>query len=141
MAFGNFDRNDDPEKWSQKVRDIMDEMLKRSFVPFRDPGAWQPATNVYETRDFYYICVELSGVSREHIDVEVLEKSRVFVRGVRSQPRPKAAEGPLSVHVLEIDEGAFARQIDLPERVDDARIEATYDEGYLWITIPKSHPR
>lgn len=140
MAFGNFGRGDDPDEWSQKINDIMDEMLKRSFVPFRRSGAWQPATNVYETREHYFICVELAGVKQDEIDVECADRRRVLIHGGRCQPRPAGVAGPLSVHVLEIDEGEFRREIDLPEPVDDEHIDATYSEGFLWITLPKKNP-
>lgn len=140
MAFGNFGRGDEGDEWSDKIRELMDEMLNRSFVPFRRCGSWQPATNVYETRDRYLICVELAGVQRDAIDVNCLESTRVTIQGLRAQPRPEGVEGPLSVHVLEIDEGRFEREIDLPEPFDDNRVEATYSEGYLWITLPKKNP-
>jgi HSP20 family molecular chaperone IbpA len=35
---------------------------------------------------------------------------------------------------MEIDEGAFCREIDLPEPIDVDQMEATYAKGYLWIT-------
>ena len=46
-------------------------------------------------------------------------------------------EGPLSIHAMEIDEGPFRREIELPEAVDVDRMEATYSKGYLWITVPR----
>ncbi len=137
MAFRNFGRGDAPDEWSDKIRELMDEMLNRSFVPFRRSETWQPATNVYETRDAYYVCVDLAGVPREAIEVRCDGQCRVLLRGSRQQPRPDGVDGPLSVHVLEIDEGRFEREIDLPEAIDDAGVNAAYTEGYLWITLPK----
>jgi len=137
MAFDNFGQGEGFEAWSQNINEIMDEMLKRSFVRFRDTGTWQPATNVYETRDAYHICVELAGVNRDEINLECCEQTRITIQGNRAQPRPAGVEGPLSIHAMEIDEGAFSREIDLPEAIDVDRIEATYGEGYLWITVPR----
>jgi HSP20 family molecular chaperone IbpA len=138
MAFGRFGESEGFDEWSQKIREIMDEMQKRDFVRFRGSGTWQPATNVYETREAYYICVELSGVSPEQVDVECAERSRVLISGGRPQPRPDGVSSPLSIHALEIDEGRFRREIDLPEEVDVERIDAKYDKGFLWITIPRT---
>jgi len=138
MKFGEREEIDD---WSGRIHDIMDEMLSRSFVGFRDQGCWQPATNVYETRDRYYICVELAGMDADAIDVECVDNRHVKIRGVRDQPRPAGVPGPLSVHALEIDEGAFRREIDLPDPIDIDHIEAGHSKGYLWITIPKITPR
>lgn len=138
MSFDKFGQGEDLDEWSRKIHDIMDEMEKRDFVRFRDSGTWQPATNVYETRDGYYICVELAGVSREQIDVECLDRQRITISGSRGQPRPEGIEGPLSIHAMEVDEGPFWREIDLPEPIDVDRLEATYSEGYLWITVPRA---
>jgi len=136
MSVGNFGQNEEFEQWSRKIYDIMDEMQKRDFVRFRDSGSWRPAVNVYETRDAYYICVELSGTPHENINVECRD-NQIIVKGVREQPRPTPEQGPLSIHAMEIDEGPFWREVDLPESIDMERIEAAYREGYLWITVPR----
>jgi HSP20 family protein len=137
MSFGKFGQDREFDEWSRKIHDIMDEMQKRDYVHFTDSGTWQPATNVYETRDAYYICAELAGVRERQINVECLEQSRITIAGSRAQPRPGNVDGPLSVHALEIDEGAFRREIDLPEPINVDKLEATYNEGYLWITAPR----
>lgn len=127
------------DEWSRRVHDIMDEMLNRDYVHFRDTKTWQPATNVYETRDHYYICVELAGVDYEQIDLECLDERRVRFCGLRTQPRPEGVSGPLSVHAMEIDEGPFSREVELPEEIDVAVVEASYEKGFLWITLPKAN--
>ena len=137
MAFGKFGQDEVFDEWSQKIHDIMDEMQKRDFVHFRDSDVWQPATNVYETRDAYYVCVDLAGMQVEQIDVECSERSRIIITGRRAQPRPRGVEGPLSIHAMEIDDGPFGREVDLPEPVDVDRMDATYSEGYLWIKVPR----
>jgi HSP20 family protein len=133
----DFGQSGGVERWTRQVNSIMDEMLNRSFVDFRSAGAWQPATDVYETRDRYYICVELAGVDERAVDVTCLDGRRVRISGTRPQPRPQDQPGPLSVHVLEIDEGPFLREIDLPETVRIEDVDATYSKGYLWVMLPK----
>ena len=137
MAFNKFGQNEAFDEWSRKIHDIMDEMQKRDFVHFRHSGIWQPATNVYETRDAYHICVDIAGMQVERINVECVDRTHIMIAGRRAQPRPRGVEGPLSVHALEIDEGPFGREIDLPEPIDVEKMEATYSEGYLWITAPR----
>ena len=137
MSFGKFGQNDEFEEWSRKIHDIMDEMQRRAYVHFRDSGCWQPATNIYETRTAYYICVELAGMTRDEIEIECRDCRIILLSGKRRQPRPEGVEGPLSIHAMEIDEGLFRREIDLPEDIEVDGIEATYCEGYLWITAPR----
>ena len=138
MSFSKFGQGGDVGEWSQKLRDIMDEMTKRSFVPYRDTGIWQPATDVYETRADYFICFELAGTSPEAVEIECLEQHRLRISGYRGNPRPEGESGPLSVHVMEIDHGPFRREVDLPEPVDINAVQATYDKGFLWVRLPKS---
>lgn len=138
MSFSEFGEGEGFDEWTRKIHDIMDEMEKRDFFRFRDSGTWQPATNVYETRYAYYICVELAGMHVQQIDVECTDQARITISGNRGQPRPEGVEGPLSVHAMEIDEGPFRREIDLPEPIDVEKLEATYSEGFLWITMPRA---
>lgn len=126
------------DEWCRDVDDIMQQMLSRSFVQFRDARAWQPATNVYESSAAYHICVELAGMSADDIHVQCEGDRRVTLFGQRDMPRP--AEGELCIHVVEIDEGPFRREIDLPEPIDVEHIEADYNDanrGILWITLRK----
>lgn len=127
---------DDLSEWSDRVSDIMDEMLNRSFVPYRASGTWQPATNVYETPHAYVLCIELAGIATKNVHVEVSNLNRVIIRGRRSLPGPAGAT-QLSVHVLEIDEGFFCRDVELPEPIDVRQITTRYQQGYLWLTLPK----
>lgn len=138
MTFSKFGRGEDMREWSRKIHDIMDEMLRRNFVGFCDVETWQPATDVYETRDAYYVCIELAGMNPEAVDVECRDGRYVLISGYRGDPRPEGVEGPLSVHVMEIDQGPFRREVELPDPVDVDAVDAKYDKGYLWIMLPKT---
>ncbi len=43
----------------------------------------------------------------------------------------------LRVHVMEIDHGAFYREVELPDQVDQTKIVAHYRNGMLWVELPK----
>lgn len=139
MAFKKFGKADSDE-WASRITDIMDEMMTRSFVSFRDAGTWQPPTNVYETRDAYYVCLELAGVNQDEIDVKCVDGRRVVVCGRRAQPRTADLTGPISVHAMEIEEGPFRREVELPDPIAVDRIEASYSKGFLWVILPRENP-
>jgi len=46
-------------------------------------------------------------------------------------------KGKLRVHMMEIDHGAFFREVELPEHVAHSKIAAHYRNGMLWIELPK----
>lgn len=141
MSFDNFGSPEGPQSWSRKLSDLMDEMLNRDFVQFRRCGTWTPAINLYEEENAFHVCVELAGVDERQIEVQCLNGARLTIRGVRTQPRPKAVDSSLGVFAMEIDEGPFVREIDLPERVDETNIEAAYSRGYLWVRLQRKNVR
>jgi HSP20 family protein len=119
----------------------MMDQLQKGFFAFCPGETWTPAVNFYETDVAYLICVDLSGVEKEKIDLEVAE-SRLRLRGRRNVPvsRSETAdmESPkVKIHLLEIDHGPFIREVPLPQDVESERISASYVDGILWIEIPK----
>ncbi len=43
------------------------------------------------------------------------------------------------MHLMEIDHGSFARDVELPQDVHHEQINARYRDGMLWIELPKKH--
>jgi HSP20 family molecular chaperone IbpA len=43
----------------------------------------------------------------------------------------------MKVHLMEIDHGSFAREVELPVDVHKEQITARYVDGLLWIELPK----
>src|SRR3990172_9369942 len=106
---------------------------QRSFFRFCPPDAWQPATNLYETENRYVVCMDLAGVKRSEIYVEVRQDVLV-ISGRRESPRPKSRS---KVHLMEINHGNFCRSVAIPSSVCVEKIEARYADGYLWVELPK----
>ena len=49
------------------------EQMQKGYYNFRPNETWQPNVNLYETEDTYLVCVDLAGVDKEKIDVELTE--------------------------------------------------------------------
>lgn len=118
------------------------EHLQKGYSNFYPSETWAPSVNLYETQAAYLICVDLAGVDKDKIDIEVVE-SRVKIKGTRQVPAPQAPDSgdPTAararVHLMEIDHGAFARDVELPKDVEREKITANYNNGMLWIELPK----
>ncbi|MBN1490541.1 MAG: Hsp20/alpha crystallin family protein [Phycisphaerae bacterium] len=106
------------------------------YVPFSRREFWTPAVNLYETATHFVICAELAGVPRETIDVKA-EPGRIVIHGERHDPYPANPDEPHCVHAMEIDLGAFYREVQVPGPMDIERIQAKYRDGLLWIHVPK----
>jgi HSP20 family protein len=130
---------------ANQARKLMDQMHK-GYYGFYPGETWTPSVNLYESADAYLVCVDLAGVDKDKIDVEVNE-NRLRLKGCRPVPTKDDGIGDeageqdgkrLRVHLMEIDHGSFNREVELPENVDQEKIVATYHNGMLWIEIPKA---
>jgi HSP20 family protein len=106
---------------------------KRPRVVFSE-WAWSPNVDVYSADDQAIVLVELAGVPREQIQIEV-EHDHLTLRGVR-QPRHHG-DGRV-VFALEVPTGSFERQVHLPFPVDASQASASYVDGFLEIVLPRS---
>ncbi len=95
---------------------------------------YRPQVDCYRTEDppQLTIVAELPGVDPEDVDI-VAGGRALAISGERRRPRP---EGAVSYSQMEIEDGAFQRQISLPVDVDPAGARATYDRGLLTIVLP-----
>jgi HSP20 family protein len=119
-----------------RLSDIACHLTRVRYATSPATEAWHPAINAYRCQDCILICVELAGVDRSEIQV-VAEPRRVWLRGQRVPPEPRDGEGPpLQVLAMEIDHGAFEREIVLPVEVEPEQVQAEQREGLLWIRLP-----
>ncbi|WP_395748475.1 Hsp20/alpha crystallin family protein [Prosthecobacter sp.] len=107
------------------------------FAGLQSPQAvWRPDVNVYAHSDRLEVCVDLAGVSKQEINVEV-EPRRLVIRGLRQAPdRGCEASSCCRILVMEIPDGSFERVLEFPVAVDTERVVARHDNGWLWITLP-----
>jgi len=92
-------------------------------------GDWAPAADIYETETEYLIAIDVPGISREELELEVKGKHLV-VKGTRVIEE-------LKQHRTERPRGRFVRTFTIPESVDESRIGAEYKDGVLQIRLPK----
>ncbi len=123
----------------RQARSVKDRPQVQNFG-FCSNETWTPNVNLYETDACYLVCVDLAGVDKDKISV-FTEDHALRIRGYRLAPCPpeysEAQKKKLRLHLMEIDYGAFSRVVELPEDVDDTKIEAVHCNGLLWIELPK----
>lgn len=123
----------------QEMERLLDDFSRRKppSHQFRLRG-WEPPVDVTETDTQVVVLVELSGVSKEQVDL-VVERNTLLLRGRRR-------EGPhspkRSCHRLEIYWGPFERLVPLPTPVQPKATQATFENGMLKIVLTKAklHP-
>jgi len=90
---------------------------------------WTPAADIYETDSGYLIAMDLPGIDREALELDV-EDNRLIVKGTRAIAESKQ-------HRSERPRGKFLRTFSVPGSVDEAKIGAEYKDGVLNIRLPK----
>jgi HSP20 family protein len=93
-----------------------------------------PALNMGTTEGSVEIYAFAPGLNPAKIDVTV-EKGVLAISGERESGVP-SDEGT-HFYARERFTGSFKRVVSLPEEVDSSRIEATYRNGVLRITVPR----
>mgnify|MGYP000888406771 FL=1 len=118
--------------------DMRREMRETALTGARlDNGyVWTPAADVVETARTFLVTVELPGVEREHVVVELRGQS-LLIHGERRFEKDAAG---CVYQILERSYGPFSRKFPLPKGVDRQGIEATFRNGLLLIAIPKKSP-
>lgn len=90
---------------------------------------WTPAADIYETESGYLIAMDLPGIDREALEIDI-DDSRLIVKGTRTISESKQ-------HRKERPRGKFLRTFSVPGSVDQAKIGAEFKDGVLHIRLPK----
>ncbi len=96
-------------------------------------GALAPAVDVVEKEGAWAITAELPGLDEKAVDVTIAGDV-LTLKGEKTESRDEDDKG---THVSERRYGSFARSFRLPEGVDPEKIEASFANGILTVTIPK----
>ncbi len=97
-------------------------------------SSWSPAVNILEKEDGLTITVELPGLDADDVEVTV-EDSVLSMRGERRLDEVKDGE---TYHRVEASYGTFERRFNMPESVDTDNILATFRNGVMTLSLPKS---
>ncbi|MBD3203309.1 Hsp20 family protein [Candidatus Woesearchaeota archaeon] len=93
----------------------------------------QPLTDVWETENQVIATVELPGVNKEDININV-DDDMLEIKVEKKHEEKKEKKG---MYRLERSYSGFYRSFALPGHVDPDRTKATYKNGVLEIKIPK----
>lgn len=96
--------------------------------------AWHPAVDIRENGDAYVVSAELPGLGKDDVAITI-ENNVLKLSGERRFEQEAKEE---EYHRVERAYGSFTRAFSLPTRVDPERVEASFQDGILTITVPKA---
>lgn len=93
----------------------------------------QPVTDLFETENEVVATLELPGVEKKDIDIEVKGDGL----DIKVEKRAEKEEKKKGIYHVERQYAGFYRHVPLPAEVDTSNVDATYKNGVLEIRIPK----
>ena len=126
------------DRWSN-LRDELNSFFDTPFWSGLDRTGqlftgWSPALDLYESGDHFVAVVELPGMRKEAINIS-LHDGTLTISGERKAEKSSNGETPQRT---ERYVGTFRRSIALPGRVHPNKVSATYQDGILKVTLPKT---
>jgi HSP20 family protein len=115
---------------ASRLSRMMEDMFGR---PARR-GQLVPAIDVSEDDGNYVVSVELPGVKKDDVTVEC-QDGVLTIRGEKKSEREEKKE---KGRYLERSYGSFSRSFTLPSNADPDRIQASFKDGVLTVTIAKT---
>ena len=107
----------------------MDDVFGRGTA---EGGAWSPTADLSETDEAFVVTVDLPGVAREDIEIEVSGRE-LRIHGETKEPE---SEGVVRYRARRF--GSFDHRLTLPQEVAADRVEAKLADGVLTVRVPKS---
>ena len=92
-----------------------------------------PRMDISEDDHAFRITAEMPGARPEDVEV-IFEDDVLTIRAERTQERETNRR---NYHLVERSVGVFQRSLRLPAPVDPGKVQASFDNGVLTITIPK----
>lgn len=109
------------------------QILQSINPMFTIENTWKPQMDIYETDKEIVVTAEISGVSKENLEIEIDDKA-ARISGVRNHVSPGS---DARYKLAEIQYGKFDRIIFLPAKIDTEKISATYQNGFLELRMGK----
>ena len=112
---------------------LMDETLGRMGNAV-EAGSWGPAMDIVEDADGLLIELELPGLAPDEVEVTT-ERGVLTIRGEKRTVRQR--DGVRAI-TTERAHGRFTRAVQLPQGVDEAKIDAGFEHGLLRVRVPRA---
>lgn len=122
------------ERMGSPLSSWIDEFFGERAFPGR--GVTAPL-DITESDDRYTVTVELPGVAKDDVTVDVQDRV-VSIRGEKKSEREEKKE---KSHWIERSYGSFSRSFTLPANAQADRVRASFKNGVLTIEIPKAEEK
>ncbi|MET0764360.1 MAG: Hsp20/alpha crystallin family protein [Blastococcus sp.] len=122
----------DPFRELDELYSRMNHLWESGVATDGATEGWVPLADIEETDDAYVIEMELPGVKKDDVDIEINGRELT----VSGEVKEKERAGILRRRTRKV--GEFHYAVTLPMEIDAENVKADLDDGILSITVPKS---
>ncbi|MFZ5808314.1 MAG: Hsp20/alpha crystallin family protein [Chloroflexota bacterium] len=124
-----------PAMWQEmeRLQREMNRVFNQVYPARFQPAPSFPAVNLWVNEEGLIVTSEVPGIKPEDIDISIVNEM-LTISGERN---PEEIQGEARYHRRERGCGKFARSIQLPFAVDANKVEASFSNGVLQISLPR----
>lgn len=134
-------KQEDPiSELQQEMNRLFEDFFERpgSLSPFAGErglqASFSPKVDISETENEVQVSVELPGMDPEEIEISYTGNS-LTISGEKGTEKEEKGK---QFYRKERTYGSFRRSIPLPGAIEEDKIEASYQNGLLEVTLPKA---
>jgi HSP20 family protein len=135
-----------PTREFEDIYDRMGQLMNLAFGNFMPTVTadlpWVPLGDISETDDAYVVRVDLPGVSRDQIDIQLQDRELVITGEIPDQQGQEGQQGQQQQderrHRTQRPTGRFEFRAILPGEVNADGVTAQLKDGVLTVSVPKS---
>lgn len=121
-------------------RSVFDDFFTKDLFDwnskhFSDLGSTLPSVNVKETERGFNVELAAPGMQKEDFNIELNHNVLTISSEQKDEKSEEDYDGRYTRR--EFNYQSFSRSFTLPENADHSKIEASYDDGVLYVSIPK----
>ena len=112
----------------------LSEIVEHLFGDFNESikqSIWHPRADVYRYAHGWLVKLELAGVNQEDIQINVSDA----ILKIEGKRRDLIAQEVTEAYKMEISYNRFERVIELPEKLENAKITTNFNQGMLLIHL------
>ncbi len=122
------------------LRDTMLTPMFSNPLALKKASVWRPLIEVKQTDNEYKVKIQLPGVKKEDIDVELDNEFMTVTAEIDEEKEEKEEkEKNEKYHTCEFRYGKYKRTISFDQPIKQDKAKAEYKNGVLKIIIPKQH--
>src|SRR5574344_163986 len=138
MRFNIIDR--EPDYYFSNVRNNLEGLLNAMVIgdsTDSENRMFQPLTEVRENDKEYKVSIQLTGIKKEDIDIELTKNSLT----VSAESKFEEVKDNENIHSSQFCYGKFQKSMELAKEIDVENSKCEYKDGVLHLTLKKTESR